>query len=101
MTIENNKITIEDIQRQTFKYGSFIADNIPTDRQDYYYNILYTTINNLYTLLINSSGKNKNLEQETANLKEKLKSIKKEIDSSVSNAWDSINEIETIDFNIK
>ena len=95
MTTENNKIDISDIDKLTDNYVGFIADNIPTDRHDYYINMMHNTINNMYKLLINSAG-NKDLEQENAKLKEKLKSIKKEIETGVSSAWDGINDLENI-----
>ena len=95
MTTENKVINISDIDKLTDSYVGFVADNIPQDKQDYYTNMLYNTINNMYKLLINSAG-NKDLEQENAKLKEKLKSIKKEIETGVSSAWDGINDIENI-----
>ena len=89
------KIDISDIDKLTERYVGFVADNIPQDKQDYYTNMLYNTINNMYKLLINSASNN-NLEQENTKLKKKLKSIKKEIKQGVSNAWDGINDIENI-----
>ena len=101
MITENNKIDISDIDKLTDNYVGFIADNIPEDKQDYYTNMLYNTINNMYKLLVveradDIERENKSLEQENTKLKEKLKSIKKEIETGVSSAWDGINDLENI-----
>ena len=50
MTTEIKEINIHDIDKLTDNYVGFVADNIPHDKQDYYTNMLYNTINNMYKL---------------------------------------------------
>ena len=74
MTTENTVINIHDIDKLTDSYIAFVSDNIPRDKQDYYINMLYNTVNNMYKLLINSAG-NKDLEQENEKLRQALLSV--------------------------
>ena len=81
MTTENKKINIHDIDKLTDNYVSFVSDNIPTEKQSYFVDMLYNNINNMYKLLINSAGNN-DLEQENDKLRKALKSVESSIDDA-------------------
>ena len=94
MTTENksiikNRVTnLHDIDKLTDNYVSFVSDNIPTEKQSYFVDMLYNNINNMYKLLINSAG-NKDLEQENDKLRQALKDVEDSIDNAsgeISNA---------------
>ena len=95
MTTEIKEINIHDIDKLTDNFVSFIADNIPNDKQNLYINMLYNTINNMYKLLINSnvdySNKhrtndlityNAGLKQENEKLRQALKSVEESINDA-------------------
>ena len=73
---QKKEINIHDIDKLTDSYVGFVADNIPQDKQDYYTNMLYNTINNMYKILINSAGMKEleRLERENERLREAINS---------------------------
>ena len=61
------------------------------------YDNLFNLIDSFHTMVLSGQeAPSEELRQENAKLKEKLKSIKKEIDTGVSSAWDGINDLENI-----
>jgi short-subunit dehydrogenase involved in D-alanine esterification of teichoic acids len=71
---QKKEINIHDIDKLTDSYVAFVSDNIPTDKQNYYTNMLYNNINNMYKILINSAGMKEleRLERENERLREAI-----------------------------
>ena len=87
MTTENKEINISDIDKLTDNFVGFVADNIPIEQQDYYTNMLYNTINNMYKLLVveradNIERENKSLKAENEKLRQALKSVEDSINDA-------------------
>ena len=94
---ESTRITIDDIQRVLGKYISHVKDNVPAEREDIYMRLLFSTINNKYTLLVHSH-RTKDLITQNAGLKaenEKLRQALKSVEESIDNAHGEVQSAES------
>lgn len=97
---QKKEINIHDIDKLTDNYISFVSDNIPTDKQDYYTNMLYNTINNMYKLLINSAGMQEleRLERENEELKDVINYAENYISEASYNLDSALTKIRDVQY---
>ncbi len=94
---ESTRITIDDIQRVLGKYISHVKDNVPVEKEDIYMRLLFSTINNKYTLLVHSH-RTKDLITQNAGLKaenEKLKQALLSVEDSINDASNELNNADS------
>jgi hypothetical protein len=92
------EVKISDIDKLTDSYVEFVSDNIPRDKQDYYTNMLYNTINNMYKLLINSAGMQEleRLERENERLREAIDCAENHIGEANYNIESALDKLQDV-----